>query len=100
VATPIDTVTPPQTSPCIRFAVSVRSRSAAPERARAVGVGERDAELFAAESHRHVVLAGELAQQLTEAHKHLIADDMSVDVVDALEVVQITDEERDFIVRL
>ena len=66
-----------------------------PQRALATGVGQHDAEFLASEPHRDVGVTRQVAQQFAEPDQHLVAEIMAETIVDALEMVQVADKQRD-----
>ena len=64
-------------------------------RARKVGLDEQHGELLAAEPRRDVDHAHAFPQAVGEGPQHLVPDLVAVPVVDALEVVEVGEDERE-----
>ena len=77
------------------FATSRRSALGDGQRLALADAGEHERELLAAEPDGDVVLARAGAQQVGEAAEHVVAGRVPERVVDALEVVEVADRERD-----
>ncbi|MCD8514749.1 MAG: hypothetical protein LRY31_01655, partial [Burkholderiaceae bacterium] len=57
-------------------------------------VGQNHHKLVAAQAGRGIALSAMLCQPLTDGHQHLIADVVTMGVVDGLEAVQIEQDDR------
>jgi hypothetical protein len=79
--------------------VSIVVRRGASGRRRLVRAAHDHAELLASETADDVAAAHHRAHRLGELAQHLVADAVAVDVVDALEVVDVEHQHRDRVVR-
>jgi hypothetical protein len=71
-----------------------QTRTAAAISARRIGVGSSIGELFAANTRNHIARARRVDQQRSELAQHDVTGDVSVLVVDALEVIEVDREQR------
>ena len=76
-------------------AIARRSRSASADGSLAVGAGDQDQELLAAEPVGEVEGAQLLADRVGDVGEHRVADRVPEGVVDALEVIEVAEHDPD-----